>query len=159
MMIKQLFGVGVLSIAGLFTYNEVTTHNAKASNDQNVIQLGDVQIEIHSAEAHDKIVDRTGFQSVKPLSDNGEFVVIEATVANNESTQLVLDTQLVYNLVTANGQVFEPTAIQFDDFFGMEAINPGLSVTGKLAFEVPANLKDYELFVESSEANGTVPIP
>ena len=158
-MKKKLLGVALLLTGAFVAYNELRLENAEAANDQQVTQLGNVQFEIHSAEAHDKIVDRTGFQSVKPLSDNGEFVVLDLTVTNHESTQLVLDTQLVYNLVTADGQIFEPTAIRFDDFFGVEAINPGLSVTGQLAFEVPINLKDYELLVESNEADGTVPIP
>lgn len=158
-MKKKLLGVALFLTGSFVAYNELHTENAEAANDQHVTQLGNVQFEIHSAKAHDKIVDRTGFQSVKPLSDNGEFVVLDLTVTNHESTQLVLDTQLVYNLVTAEGQIFEPTAIRFDDFFGLEAINPGLSVTGQLAFEVPVNLKDYELLVESNEADGTVPIP
>lgn len=158
-MKKKLLWLGVICVASAFTYNELYFSNAKAADENERVQLGDLQIEVHSIASHDKLVDGTGFIIEKPQSNNGEFVVIDATVTNTGLKQLELDAQLVYNLVTADGAVYEPTAIPFDTFFGVENINPKLSVTGQVAFEVPAGLNDFELLIETNEMKSSVPLP
>lgn len=158
-MKKKKISVAILCAAALLTYNKMNVSNVEAANEQHSTQIGNVELQVHSLEAHSKIIDGTGFNIIKPKATNGEFIVIEATVTNTGLTQLELDSQLVYNLVTIDGAIYEPTKIVFDDFFQAEEINPGLSVSGLIAFEVPEGLSDYELQFDANGEQNIISMP
>ena len=158
-MKRKLVGFVILSGTTLFAYN---AFNAQASNGANAatqVQIGDVAFQLNEAETQQKIVDGSGFHNEKPTTDNGAWLVLDATITNAGLQQVAIDSQIVYRLVTTNGAIYTPTAINMDDFFGVENINPGLQVTGQLAFEVPNNLKDYELQIEYDGQEEIISLP
>ena len=100
-----------------------------------------------------------GVEEVNKLSDGysnktteGKFAVIELTVTNNDKESRYIDGDMFR--VLAGGNEYS-SDIEYDMYvnddlgFFLEDVNPGISKTGKIVFELPADVTSYDLQVSS----------
>lgn len=109
--------------------------------------VADVSFTINKVEETKEIKQEYG----DPVTTDGKFVIAEATIKNDQKESLTIDSS--FFKIKANGSEYEPAtdgevimAMSMNgekDFF-LQQVNPGLSKTGKVVFEVPAdvNVKD-----------------
>lgn len=99
-----------------------------------------------------------GYAEYKP--DSGKYAIVNVTIKNNskESQNLLLN---YFNLIGPDNEAYVATIISSadDKFITVDTVNPNLSITGNLVFEIPKNLdvsdcklqySDYDLFNEIS---------
>jgi hypothetical protein len=88
------------------------------------------------------------------LKTDGKFVIIEVTVKNGDKEARMIDGEM-FRLVEGDGTEYETTTeadmyINDGDIgFFLQEVNPKMSKTGKIAFEVPAEATDLQLQVSS----------
>jgi hypothetical protein len=91
---------------------------------------------------------------IDDVTTSGEFLIVTASITNNDKKARMLDTSLV-QLKDNQDREFEPLssgdAIMWlgDNLLFLEEVNPGLSRTGKFIFEVPTDVTSYSLEVGS----------
>ena len=81
----------------------------------------------------------------------GKIVLVQVTVQNDDNEARTIDDSMFQ--LTAGGKTYESdtTLSRYANdgsslFF--DKINPGLSLTANIAYEVPQNLSDYDILVE-----------
>lgn len=88
------------------------------------------------------------------LTTDGKFVIVDLTVKNNDKEARFIDTEML-RLVDAEGTEFSSKTeadmyINGSDLgFFLSEVNPKMSKTGKVAFEVPADVTELKLQVSS----------
>jgi hypothetical protein len=88
------------------------------------------------------------------LKTDGKFVIIEVVVKNGDKEARMIDGEM-FRLVEGDGTEYETTTdadmyINNGDIgFFLQEVNPKMSKTGKIAFEVPAEATDLQLQVSS----------
>ncbi|WP_416730262.1 DUF4352 domain-containing protein [Fictibacillus sp. JL2B1089] len=84
----------------------------------------------------------------------GKFAIVELTVKNNDKKARMADTTM-FKIKTADDTEYDPDveldmyANEAGETFFLQDINPNLSKTGKVVFELPAEAKEYNLEVSS----------
>jgi len=92
---------------------------------------------------------------IEPAKTDGQFVVIDIEAFNNDKKTRTVDSSM-FKIKDNQGREFEPTVDtevmmvlgDFADFF-LQDINPGISKTGKLVFELPSDATSFSLEVSS----------
>ncbi|WP_404997127.1 DUF4352 domain-containing protein [Caldifermentibacillus hisashii] len=92
---------------------------------------------------------------MEPATTDGQFVVIDIEAFNNDKETRMVDSSM-FKIKDNQGREFEPTTDtdvmmvlgDFADFF-LQDINPGISKTGKLVFELPSDATSFSLEVSS----------
>ncbi|WP_368996377.1 DUF4352 domain-containing protein [Caldifermentibacillus hisashii] len=92
---------------------------------------------------------------IEPATTDGQFVVIDIEAFNNDKETRMVDSSM-FKIKDNQGREFEPTTDtdvmmvlgDFADFF-LQDINPGISKTGKLVFELPSDANNFSLEVSS----------
>ncbi|MDC3417510.1 DUF4352 domain-containing protein [Aquibacillus salsiterrae] len=88
------------------------------------------------------------------ITTSGKFLIIDLTIKNNDKEARFIDSEM-FRLVDADGTEFSSNTeadmyINNGDLgFFMQEINPKMDMTGKVAFEVPADATDLQLQVSS----------
>lgn len=91
----------------------------------------------------------SGNEFTENATTDGKFVILDVTVKNDQKESLTVDSSY-FKIKTADGTTYEPITDgqvmmamgdNMGDFF-LQQINPGLSKSGKVVFEVP---KDFKL--------------
>lgn len=86
-------------------------------------------------------------------SDSGKFVVVDVTFKNYDKEARTLDTEL-FKLIDDKGTEYSANTdadmyLNGDKMFFLEQVNPNTTRNGKVAFEVPKDIKSYKLQVSS----------
>lgn len=105
----------------------------------------DVKITVVSTESKAEIGDNQ-FSKAKA---QGTFKVVELTVANNQKDAVTLDSNS-FKLIDDQNREFSSSsesimALGVDKTFFLKKLNPGLSATGFIAFDVPKDAKGFYL--------------
>lgn len=84
---------------------------------------------------------------------NGQFLIINVTIKNNDKEARIIDTSL-FKIIDSQGREFEPLAdgdvyVNENTSFFLEEVNPNLSRTGNIVFEMPKDAKGLKLEVNS----------
>ncbi|MGZ4950951.1 MAG: DUF4352 domain-containing protein [Halobacteriota archaeon] len=89
-----------------------------------------------------------GSQFAATPSPGRTFVVFDVTLTNLNKNNLYLGSPIYFKLTTSDGTVYQYTSNTFrlDNYLtGVLNTNPGDKVTGKVAFEIPQNVKATQL--------------
>ncbi len=140
--------------------NVVAQENTDSTNDQpkeaetsvDVVEVGigepakiaDVSFTVNSIEETKEI--SPGNEFIESAVTEGKYVILEVTVKNEKKEALTINSSY-FKLITLEGVVYEPNtdgkvmmAMMDEEDFFLQQVNPGLSKTGKVVFEVGENL-------------------
>ncbi|KWX79459.1 hypothetical protein AMQ84_07010 [Paenibacillus riograndensis] len=111
------------------------------------LQVGDVVFKVNKVTTTKEIKDN--FLSYSPSADGSVFLVVNVTVKNVGKEMITTDSsffQLLKGEVEYNPSTLITTK---GDYFLYEGINPGLAQTGNVVFEIPEDMKDFVLNVQT----------
>ena len=112
------------------------------------LQVGDVVFKVNKISTTKKITDGE-YLSYSPDSDGSVFLVVNVTI-KNAGNELITTDSSFFELRQGERKYTPSTLITTSkEFFLYEGINPGLSQTGSVAFEIPENEKDFILNVQT----------
>lgn len=113
------------------------------------VDNGKVSIKINFVKEMDKIND--GYLSYSP-DTGGKFVVVNLT-AKNTGKELYSFVVNNFQIEASDGKQYSPNTIftAGSDYLNSGSMNPGLSQTGYIAFEVPKEIKLSTLTLEFQE--------
>lgn len=83
-----------------------------------------------------------------PVTTDGKFIIAEVSIKNGKKEALTIDSSF-FKIKTADGVEYEPAtdgevimamSMNGEDDFFLQQVNPGMSKTGKVVFEVPAEV-------------------
>ncbi|WP_240689490.1 DUF4352 domain-containing protein [Ammoniphilus sp. YIM 78166] len=113
--------------------------------------------------ASDVKISVLGFESVEKIGNNqfstveaqGIFKIVKVNVTNNQKDAITVDSNS-YKLVDDQGREFSPSSeasLAFESSTGnakrktflLQQLNPGLSIEGNLAYDVPKDAKGFVL--------------
>lgn len=129
---------------------EAEASEAEASEDVVEVGIGepakiaDVSFTVNSIEETKEI--SSGNEYIESAVTEGKYVILEVTVKNEKKEALTINSSY-FKLITLEGVVYEPNtdgkvmmAMMDEDDFFLQQVNPGLSKTGKVVFEVGEDL-------------------
>ena len=140
--------------------NESNKTEAKAEKEEaKVYQIGDkvevgkLSYEVTNVSTTNEIKSDNEF--IESATTEGQFVIIDIKAYNNDSEARMVDSTM-FKIKDDQDREFEPTSDMdvamvvdsMSDFF-LQDINPGLSASGKVVFELPADVATYTLEVSS----------
>lgn len=108
-----------------------------------------VSIKINSVSEVSKIEDETGLTYYQP-SSGAKFVVINLT-AKNVGKEMYSFLCNNFQIKSKDGNQYSPSLMMAKDYLNSGTINPGLSETGNIAYDVPQSLKASDLTLEFQE--------
>lgn len=109
------------------------------------LEVSDVIFTANSVSEETSIGDQ--YYSDEP-AEGAIFKVVEVTIKNDGKEALTIDSSFFKLL--ADGAEYSPfQSLAIDDTFFLEQINPGLSKTGKVLFEVPTGISTAQLHVQT----------
>ena len=113
------------------------------------INNGKVSIKVNSVKEQSSVSDETGYLQYKPNS-GGKFVIINITVKNvgKEMYSFVINNFQVQGL---DDTQYSPTIMVAKDYLNNGSVNPGLSETGDIGFEVPKDIDVSKLVLNFQE--------
>lgn len=113
------------------------------------VDNGKVSIKMNSVKEVESVTDNGLIY--KP-HDGGKFVTVNLTVKNTgkETYSLLVNN---FQIKSSDGKQYSPDtiAIAGDEYLNSVSMNPGLSQTGYIAFEVPKKIKLSTLILEFQE--------
>lgn len=177
-VIKKIFKWGFIGFVGLIilgvivsigedepvSTNEATETEAKPQEDTkeepkeevyNVgqpVQTGDLEYVINSVGEVNEI--KSDNQFIESKTTQGKFVVVDYTVKNNDKKARMIDGNL-FIVKDADGNEYEPMAdadimmLLGDKNLFLEEVNPNLSRTGTIVFELGSDATGLTLQVSS----------
>ncbi|MGF6353095.1 hypothetical protein ABIE27_001004 [Paenibacillus sp. 4624] len=112
------------------------------------LKIGDVVFKVNKVSTKNEIKEGQ-FLSYKPSSDGSVFLVVNATL-KNEGKQMITTDSSFFQLKKGEITYAPTTMISVSNkIFMYDGINPGLSQTGNVVFEIPEDLNDFELNVQT----------
>lgn len=138
------------AIAKTDTTQKIVKKKSTISKDYKIgdwVKAGKLSFKVNSIKNTNQIGDE--FLNVKA---KGVFLVINMTVKNNDKTSRTIDSNMFK--LTSKGSTFETNSeaeaySNNDGEFLLDALNPGLAVKGNIVFDVPKNLSNVKLQVDS----------
>ncbi|WP_068777170.1 DUF4352 domain-containing protein [Paenibacillus sp. FJAT-26967] len=130
---------------------EATKQPAKEAQIKSIgeeLKVGDVVFKVNKVSTTKEIKDGP-YLSYKTDSDGSVFYIVNVTVKNDGTKMISTDSsffQLKKGEVTYTPSMLITTS---QEFFLFDGINPGLSKTGNVAFEVPKDVTDFVLNVQT----------
>lgn len=106
--------------------------------------VADVGFTVNAVEELTEIKQEFG----DPVTTDGKFVIAEVSINNGQKEALTIDSSY-FKIKTADGVEYEPAtdgevimamSMNGEDDFFLQQVNPGMSKTGKVVFEVPADM-------------------
>lgn len=113
------------------------------------VSNGKISIKVNSVSEVSKIEDETGLTYYKP-SDGAKFIVVNLT-AENVGTEMYSFLCNNFQVMSKDNKQYSPSVMLAKDYLNTGTINPGLSETGYIAYEVPQALKATDLTLEFQE--------
>lgn len=106
----------------------------------------------------DSVEEKDGFTSsnqfIKDVTTEGKFIVVTAKITNNDKTARTISS-MQFRLIDNQDREFDASndmeimMVLDDKNLFLEEVNPGMSRTGIFAFEVPTDVTEYSLEVDS----------
>ncbi|MGG3853123.1 DUF4352 domain-containing protein [Caldifermentibacillus hisashii] len=117
------------------------------------VEVGKLAYTVSNVETTNEL--KSDNEYIEPATTDGQFVVIDIEAFNNDKETRMVDSSM-FKIKDNQGREFEPTTDtdvmmvlgDFADFF-LQDINPGISKTGKLVFELPSDANNFSLEVSS----------
>ncbi|MBD3110149.1 DUF4352 domain-containing protein [Bacillus sp. AGMB 02131] len=117
------------------------------------VEAGKLAYEVTNISVTNEIASDNEF--VESAVTEGQFIIIDVTAYNNDSEARMVDSNM-FKMKDDQGREFQPSSDSevmmlvdgMMDFF-LQDINPGLSKSGQLVFELPADATSYTLEVSS----------
>lgn len=108
-----------------------------------------VTIKVNSATEAKEISDDSGYLSYKPGA-GAKYVLINITAKNigKSSYSFVVNN---FQLDGKDGKQYSPSIMVAQNYLNSGSMNPGLTETGNIAFEVPQNMKLSDLTMRFQE--------
>ncbi|HSL87153.1 MAG TPA: DUF4352 domain-containing protein [Bacteroidales bacterium] len=107
-------------------------------------KIADVSFTVNSIEETKEI--SSGNEYIENATTEGKYIILEITVKNEKKEALTIHSSY-FKLITSEDVVYEPNtdgkvmmAMMDEDDFFLQQVNPGLSKTGKVVFEVGEDL-------------------
>lgn len=106
----------------------------------------EVSIKVNSVQETNSIPDQTGVLQYSP-DTGGKFVVVNITVKNvgKELYSFVIND---FQIKSTDDKQYSPSIMISNDYLNNGSINPGLSETGNIAFDIPKGVKLSDLTLE-----------
>lgn len=106
--------------------------------------IADVSFTVNSIEETNEI--KSSNQFIESAKTEGKYVILEVTVKNEKKEAITIHSSY-FKLITTDGVEYDPNTdgavmmamMEEEDFF-LQQVNPGLSKTGKVVFEVGGDL-------------------
>lgn len=127
-----------------------TTNDEKKEEEVKTVSVGetatvaDVGFTVSNVKTTE-VID-PGNQFVDPAKASGKFVIMDVKIDNGQKEALTIDSSF-FKIKTADGTKYEPStstdvtmAMDLDSSFFLTQINPGLSKSGTIVFDVPKDL-------------------
>ncbi|MFB9974132.1 DUF4352 domain-containing protein [Allobacillus sp. SKP2-8] len=123
---------------------EENKDETKTANIGDTATISDFSFTVNGVEEKEEIND--GNEFTEPATTSGKFVIVDVTVKNDKKESVTIDSSF-FKLLDSNGTEYDPNTsgdvimnmTDEDDFF-LEQVNPGLEKTGKVVFEVGADV-------------------
>ncbi|MFD9626215.1 DUF4352 domain-containing protein [Peribacillus muralis] len=113
------------------------------------VKVGKFEYLVKGLEETQKISNVLGDKTTE-----GKFAIVELSIKNLDKKARMADTTM-FKIKTADGTEYDPDT-ELDMYvneggigFFLEDINPNISKTGKVVFELPAEAKEYNIEVSS----------
>ncbi|MFC4559747.1 DUF4352 domain-containing protein [Virgibacillus kekensis] len=122
------------------------TENVKKASVGETATVADVGFKVENVKTTSEI--DSGNEFVENATTSGKFVILDVAVKNDQKEPLTVDSSY-FKIKSSDGTTYEPITDgavmmamgdNMGDFF-LTQINPGLSKSGKVVFEVPKDLK------------------
>lgn len=112
----------------------------------------DLTLVVNKVGEQNKISAANGYMSYEP--DSGKYAVVNVTITNNskKSQNLLLN---YFKLIGPDDASYVATIIPVadDKFITIDTLNPNLSITGNLVFEIPKDLEVSDCKLQYSDFN------
>ena len=107
------------------------------------LQVGNTTIKVNKVE--EKTLVNDGFLNFVPESKSDNFIVIDMTINNSGSSDVIVDS--IFFSMIADELKLNPSSLVITDgtYFLYTKIEPNSSQRGKILFEVPKNTLDLTL--------------
>lgn len=137
---------------------EATEEDGEEGNNEvygigDYVEVGKLAYTVHSVETTNILESDNQF--IDPATTDGQFVIVEIEAFNNDSETRMVDSSM-FKLIDDQGREFNTSTdtdvmMVLDESLNLflQDINPGISKTGKLVFELPNDVSSYELQVSS----------
>lgn len=137
---------------------EATEEDGEVGNNEvygigDYVEVGKLAYTVHSVETTNILESDNQF--IDPATTDGQFVIVEIEAFNNDSETRMVDSSM-FKLIDDQGREFNTSTdtdvmMVLDESLNLflQDINPGISKTGKLVFELPNDVSSYELQVSS----------
>ncbi|GAS84168.1 DUF4352 domain-containing protein [Paenibacillus amylolyticus] len=130
------------------TAQKETKEEVKLAGIGDELKVGDVVFKVNKVSTKNEIKEGQ-ILSYKPSSDGSVFLVVNATL-KNEGKQMITTDSSFFQLKKGEVTYAPTTMISVSNkIFMYDGINPGLSQTGNVVFEIPEDLNDFELSVQT----------
>ncbi|MDI2588042.1 DUF4352 domain-containing protein [Psychrobacillus sp. NEAU-3TGS] len=132
-----------------FAENIETTAEVKNISIGDDLSVGKVVFKVNSIEETKQITAGNGMFKYSPEAEGAVFLIVNVTVKNDDVEMIQTDSSF-FKLIAENDAKYSPSRILVadDKYFVYEGINPGLSLTGNIVFEVPSGLTGLDLQVK-----------
>jgi RNA polymerase subunit RPABC4/transcription elongation factor Spt4 len=138
------------------------TTTAEKTSTEKIYAVGDSfaagKLGIIVNKVGEQTVFKSGNQFIDDVTTDGKFVVVNVTLTNNDTSARMFDSTQ-FKLIDSQKREFDPYTdtdlmmiIGNDNDLFLENCNPGMSRTGTIVFEVPADTATYDLAVDSGVA-------
>ncbi|MGE7183548.1 DUF4352 domain-containing protein [Peribacillus sp. NPDC006672] len=121
----------------------------KQHNVGDTVKVGKIEYVVKGVSETQKISNVLGDKTTE-----GKFVVVDMSIKNTDKKARMADTTM-FKVKTSDGTEYDPDA-ELDMYvneggigFFLESINPNISKSGKVVFELPAEAKEYNIEVSS----------
>ncbi|WP_052343905.1 DUF4352 domain-containing protein [Bacillus massiliigorillae] len=132
---------------------EAKKEESKTYQVGDMVNTGKLAYKVTNVTATNEI--KSNNQFIESATTSGQFVIIDIEAVNNDSKARMVDSSM-FKVVDDKKREFDPStdsdvtmALEGSMDFFLQDINPGLSKTGKMVFELPADSTSYSLQVSS----------
>ena len=148
-------GIVVLGVIGACTDTDVedVKEEEKVVEEVKLPQVGELaeakkySLVVNDFYETDVITSNNMF--IENATTTGKFIVVNVTITNKENTPNSYS-DMDLNLKSGDAKYsatnnFDISVIFSDEYLSYKEVNPGMSVTATVVFEVPADLEHYQL--------------
>ena len=133
--------VSTIQTANTDTQKEEATNAYKIGDE---IQIGKLTYKVEGKEVKDTVGDKYINKKAR-----GKYLILKVNVTNNDKKSRIVDSSL-FQLIDEDGIIYEPDSkadeyINNKDMFFFDEINPNITKTGYIAFDLVNPNIEYDL--------------
>lgn len=113
------------------------------------VTVGNLTYTVNNVEEMNELT----MEFMDPLTTEGKFVVVDLSITNNDQEARFVDSEM-FRIIGSDGVEYSSNTeadmyVNDDIGFFLSEVNPKMTGTGKVVFEIPADETDYVLQVSS----------